>query len=135
MSSPCTRRNKMLARTTAIGLLVMLPRLAAGQQVQTDTPKTQRLPGAIELGLSDSTQRRIAQAMAKDLGNVRKAEASYYAAHKVYAYTVADLAPLKLTNGNIVTIMTTDGGGYRAVATNPALPGAEAEAVVPAPPH
>jgi hypothetical protein len=125
----------MLARTTAIGLLVMLPRLAAGQQVQADTPKTQRLPGAIELGLSDSTQRRIAQDMAKDLGNVRKAEASYYAAHHVYAYTVADLASVKLTNGNVVTIASTDGGGYRAVATNPALPGAEAEAVVPAPPH
>jgi hypothetical protein len=124
-----------LARTTAIGLLLLLPRLAAGQQVQTDTPKTQRLPGAIELGLSDSTQRRIAQDMAKDLGNVRKAEASYYQAHHAYAYTIADLAPLKLTNGNLVAITPTDGGGYRAVATNPALPGAEAEAVVPAPSH
>jgi len=129
------RRNNVLARIGAIGLLVILPRLAAGQQVQTDTPKTKPLPGAMELGLSDSTQRRIAQDMAKDLGNLRKAEASYYAAHHVYAYTVADLAPFKLTSGNIMMISPTDGGGYRAVATNPALPGAEAEAVVPAPPH
>jgi hypothetical protein len=125
----------MLARSLAVGLLVAAPGLVLGQQVQTDTPKTQRLPGAIELGLSDSTQRRIAQDMAKDLGNLRKAEASYYQAHKVYAYTVAELAPFKLTDGNVVTISPTDGGGYRAVATNPALPGAEAEADVPAPKH
>lgn len=125
----------MLARATALGLLVVLPGFAAGQRVQTDTPKTRPLPGALELGLSDSTQRRIAQAMAQDLGNLRKAEASYYAAHHVYAYSVADLAPFKMTAGNILSIMQTDGGGYRAVATNPALPGAEAEAVVPAPAH
>ena len=125
----------MLARATALGLVMLLPRLATGQQVQTDTPKTKALPGALELGLSDSTQRRIAQDMAKDLGNLRKAEVSYYAAHHVYAYTVAELAPFKVTGGNVVTISPTDGGGYRAVATNPALPGAEAEAVVPAPSH
>ena len=123
---------RRLAQGLAIGLLVMAPRLAAGQQTQTDTTK-RGLP--LELGLSDSTQRRIAQAMARDLGNLRKAEASYYAAHHVYAYSVADLAPFKMTSGNLVTITQTDGGGYRAVATNPALPGAEAEAVVPAPSH
>jgi hypothetical protein len=125
----------MLGRLTTVALLLVLPRLAAGQQVQTDTPKTQRLPGAMELGLADSTERRIAQDMAKDLVSLRKAETSYHAAHHVYAYNVADLAPFKLTNGNILTITPTDGGGYRAVATNPALPGAEAEAVVPAPSH
>jgi hypothetical protein len=125
----------MLGRLTTVALLLVLPRLAAGQQVQTDTPKTQRLPGAMALGLGDSTERRIAQDMAKDLVSLRKAEASYYAAHHVYAYNVAELAPFKLTNGNILTITPTDGGGYRAVATNPALPGAEAEAVVPAPSH
>jgi len=125
----------MLVRAMALGLLAVLPSVAAGQQAQTDTPKTQALPGAMELGLSDSTQRRIAQDMAKDLVNLRKAEAGYYAAHHVYAYSVAELAPFKLTNGDVVTITPNDGGGYRAVATNPALAGAEAEAVVPAPSH
>jgi hypothetical protein len=125
----------MLVRAMALGLLVVLPSVAAGQQAQTDTPKTRPLPGAMELGLSDSTQRRIAQDMARDLLGLRKAEASYYAAHHVYAYNVAALAPFKVTNGDVVMITPTDGGGYRAVATNPALPGAEAEAVVPAPSH
>ena len=111
--------------------MVVLPRVAAAQV--PDTAKGKALPGAMELGLSDSTQRRIAQDMARDLGNLRKAEATYYAAHKAYAYTVAELAPFKPTSGNVVTITPSDGGGYRAVATNPALPGAEAEAVVPAP--
>jgi hypothetical protein len=119
----------------SVGFLIAAPRVALGQQVQTDTPKTQRLPGAMELGLSDSTQRRIAQDMAKDMGNLRKAEISYYQAHHVYAYTVADLAPYKLTGGNAMTITPMDGSGYRAVITNPALPGAEAEADVPAPKH
>jgi hypothetical protein len=117
------------------GFLIAVPRLVSGQQVQTDTPKTQRLPGAMELGLSDSTQRRIAQDMAKDMGNLRKAELSYLQAHHVYAYTIADLAPFKLTGSNAMTITSTDGGGYRAVITNPALQGAEAEADVPAPKH
>lgn len=106
-----------------------------GQQVQTDTPKTKPLPGAMELGLNDSTSRRIAQDMAKDLVRLRKAQASYYGAHKTFALSVAELAPFALTPGNVVTITATDGGGYRAVATNPALPGAEFEAVVPAPTH
>jgi len=106
-----------------------------GQQTQADTAKAKAVPGPLQLGLSDSTERRIAQAMARDLGDLRKAEASYYAAHHAYAYKVADLAPFRPTGGNVVTITQTDGGGYRAVATNPALPGAEAEAVVPAPSH
>jgi hypothetical protein len=125
----------MLARATALGLLMVLPGVAVGQQVQTDTPHTKALPGALTLGLSDSTERRIAQSMAQDLGNLRKAEASYYAAHHAYSYSVADLAPFKMTGGNALSLVRTDGGGYRAVATNPALPGAEAEAVVPAPAH
>ena len=37
--------------------------------------------------------------------------------------------------GNEATITPTDGGGYHAVATNPALPGAEAGFDVPAPKH
>jgi hypothetical protein len=126
----------VLARFVAIGWLVLLPRLAASQQSQPDTAsRVKALPGALQLGLSDSTERRIAQSMAQDLGNFRKAEASYYAAHHVFAYSVADLAPFKMTGGNSLSIIKTDGGGYRAVATNPALPGAEAEAVVPAPAH
>jgi hypothetical protein len=125
----------MLARATALGLLMVLPRVAAGQQVQTDTPHTKALPGALTLGLGDSTERRIAQSMAQDLGNLRKAEANYYAVHHAYSYSVADLAPFKMTGGNALSLVRTDGGGYRAVATNPALPGAEAEAVVPAPAH
>jgi hypothetical protein len=125
----------VLARTLAVGLLVLAPRLAASQQAQSDTPKTRALPGAMDLGLSDSTQRRIAQAMAKDLGNLRKAEQTYYQAHHAYAYSVADLAPFKPTDGDVVTITQTDGGGYHAVATNPALPGAEAGFDVPAPKH
>jgi hypothetical protein len=125
----------MIARSLALGLLVLLPSLALGQQVQTDSPKTKPLPGALDLGLNDSTSRRIAQDMAKDLVRLRKAEASYYGAHKTFAYSVAELAPFAMTPGNVVAITPTDGGGYRAVATNPALPGAEFEAVVPAPSH
>jgi len=127
----------VLARVVAIGWLVLVPRLAASQQSQPDTASSVKkaLPGALELGLNDSTERRIAQSMAQDLGNFRKAEASYYAAHHVFAYSIADLAPFKMTGGNALSIIRTDGGGYRAVATNPALPGAEAEAVVPAPAH
>lgn len=125
----------VLSRALAAGWLVLVPRLAASQQPQTDTAKTQALPGAIDLSLSDSAQRRIAQAMAKDLGDLRKAEASYYSAHHAYAYSVRDLAPFKPTDGNVLTITQTDGGGYHAVATNPALPGAEAGFDVPAPKH
>ena len=126
---------RVLSRALAVGLLVLTPRLAASQQTQTDTQKTRALPGAMDLGLSDSTQRRIAQAMAKDLGDLRKAEASYYSAHHAYAYSVANLAPFKPTVGNVLTITATDGGGYHAVVTNPALPGAEAGFDVPAPKH
>jgi hypothetical protein len=122
-----------LSRVLPVALLVLVPRLAASQQA--DSAKTKPLPGAIDLSLSDSTQRRIAQAMARDLGNLRKAEQSYYAAHHVYAYTVADLAPFRPTPGTLLTITPTDGGGYHAVATNPALPGAEAGFDVPAPKH
>jgi hypothetical protein len=125
----------MLARTLAIGLVVLLPSLAHGQQVQTDTPKTKPLPGALELGLNDSTSRRIAQDMAKDLVRLKKAEASYYQQHKAYAFSLGELAPFAPSPGNIIGITQTDGGGYRAVATNPSLPGAEFEAVVPPPTH
>ena len=129
---------KGLTSGFVVGLLVMVlvPRLAAGQQTQPDTASSVRkLPGAMDLSLSDSTQRRIAQAMAKDLGNLRKAEESYYGSHHAYAYTVAELAPFRPTLGNVLTITPTDGGGYHAVATNPALPGAEAGFDVPAPKH
>jgi hypothetical protein len=126
----------VLARCVAVAWLVLVPRLAASQQSQPDTAsRAKALPGAMELGLSDSTQRRIAQTMASDMGNLRKAEASYYAAHHIFAFALADLAPFKMTGGNALSIFRTDGGGYRAVATNPALPGAEAEVVVPAPAH
>jgi hypothetical protein len=121
----------MLAR--ALALIALLPSLALGQQ--SDSSKQVPVPGALQLGLNDSTSRRIAQDMAKDLLRLRKAEESYYAAHHAYAYDVAELAPFKMTPGNIVGITQTTGGGFRAVATNPALPGAEFEADVPAPAH
>jgi len=121
-----------LARGLAVGVVIMAPRLVVGQ----DTSKVKALPGQMDLSLSDSAQRRIAQAMAKDLGNLRKAEESYYTAHKAYAYSVGDLAPsFRPTAGNVIAITPTDGAGYHAVATNPALPGAEAGFDVPAPKH
>jgi hypothetical protein len=102
-------------------------------QTPSDTGRAKPMPGALELGLNDSTSRQIAQSMAKDLVRLRKAEATYYSSHKAFAYNVTALAPFAMTPGNQVAITQTDGGGYRAVATNPALPGAEFEAVVPAP--
>src|SRR5579859_5591734 len=115
----------MMSRGLAVALIVLAPRVVASQQVQADTPKTKALPGAIDLGLSDSTQRRIAQAMAKDLANLRKAEENYYSAHHAYAYSLTELGSFRPTVGNVIGITPTDGGGYHAVATNPALPGAE----------
>lgn len=124
----------MRAQTLALGLcVVVLPRLAEAQQ--SDTVHRKALPGAMELGLNDSTSRQIAAEMAKDLLRLRKAEATYYAQHKAYAYSVGELAPFAMSPGNIVGITKTDDGGYRAVATNPALPGAEFEADVPPPSH
>jgi hypothetical protein len=122
-----------LERGLAVALVILAPRVVVGQQ--PDTSKTKPLPGAIDLSLSDSAQRRIAQAMAKDLGDLRKAEERYYSAHKVYAYSVGELAPFRPTAGDVIGITPTDGGGYHAVATNPALPGAEAGFDVPAPKH
>jgi hypothetical protein len=123
----------MLKRGVAVALLVFLPGLAAAQSPDSTKPKP--LPGPMELGLNDSTSRRIANDMAQDMGKLRKVEAAYYAAHKVYAYTLADLAPFALTPGNVVVITPADGGGYKAVMTNPGLSGAEFEADVPAPSH
>jgi hypothetical protein len=122
-----------LARCLAVALLILMPRVVMGQQ--TDTAKSKPLPGVVDLSLSDSAQRRIAQAMAKDLGNLRKAEETYYSAHKAYAYSVGELAGFRPTTGNVIGITPTDGGGYHAVATNPSLPGAEAGFDVPAPKH
>jgi hypothetical protein len=127
------RQMSTPSRALAVAVVLLAPRLVAGQQPQTDTSKTRALPGAIDLSLSDSAQRRIAQAMAKDLGDLRKAEASYYSAHHVYTYSMGDLAPFRPSAGNVIAITPTDGGGYHAVATNPALPGAEAGFDVPAP--
>ena len=124
------------SRGLLVAFVVIAPRVVASQQSQPDTAsRVKALPGAMELGLSDSTQRRIAQSMAKDLVELRKVEQSYFAAHHVYAYTLSELAPFRPTSGNILTITPTDGGGYHAVATTPALPGAEAGFDVPAPKH
>lgn len=122
----------VLARGLAVALVILAPRIVAGQ---ADTSKAKPIPGQMDLSLSDSTQRRIAQAMAKDLGSLRKAEESYYSAHKTYAYSVGDLPSFRPTAGNVIAITPTDGGGYHAVATNPALPGAEAGFDVGAPKH
>ena len=122
----------MVARGLAVALVILAPRVVLGQ---SDTAKAKALPGQMDLSLSDSAQRRIAQAMAKDLGNLKKAEESYYSAHKVYAYSVGELTSFRPTAGNVIGITPIDGGGYHAVATNPALPGAEAGFDVPAPKH
>lgn len=124
---------RRLSPGLAVAVMVLAPRVVASQQ--TDTSKSKPIPGQMDLSLSDSAQRRIAQALAKDLGGLRKAEDSYYQAHHTYAYSVNDLAPFRPTAGNVITITPTDGGGYHAVATNPALPGAEAGFDVPAPKH
>lgn len=123
----------MVSRSLAVALVILAPQVAASQQ--TDTSKAKPLPGSMDLSLSDSSQRRIAQAMAKDLGGLKKAEESYYSAHHAYTYAVGDLAPFRPTAGNVITITPIDGGGYHAVATNPALPGAEAGFDVPAAKH
>lgn len=123
----------IVSRGLAVALIAVAPRVVAGQQ--PDTAGRKALPGAIDLSLTDSAQRRMAQSMAKDLGNLKKAEESYYKDHHTYAYSVNDLAPFRPTAGNVITITPTDGGGYHAVATNPALPGAEAGFDVPAPKH
>jgi hypothetical protein len=124
----------MLIRGVAVSLLVCLPGLAAAQQTPPDQ-QGKAIPGPLDLSLTDSASRRIAQSMAKDLGTLRKAEASFYAAHHVYAYTLAELAPFALSPGNSLVLSQTDDGGYKAVVRNPGLSGAEAEADVPPPSH
>jgi hypothetical protein len=115
----------MLIRGVAVLLLLMLPGRIGAQQAPPDQ-KGKAIPGPMDLSLSDSASRRIAQSMAVDLGNLRKAEVTFYATHHVYAYTLAELAPFALTPGNSLVLSQMDGGGYKAVIRNPGLTGAEA---------
>ncbi len=120
----------MRAALVAVVPVVLVVGGARPLAAQQGTP----LPrGALDLGLNDSTSKAIAAAMAQDLVQLKKAEATYYTAHHAYAYAVADLAPFKPSRGTVIVIMPGEGNGYRAVATNPALSGAEFEADVPAP--
>jgi precorrin-3B methylase len=82
----------------------------------------------------DTTATAITESMRRDLARVASAEAAYYAANRRYAASAGDLAVVTV-NGTVVTIVEADERSFRAVATNPRLPGAELEVVALTPPR
>jgi hypothetical protein len=82
----------------------------------------------------DTTALAVTESMRRDLGRVASAEAAYYAANRRYAGSAADLA-LETLDGTVVTITDAGERSFRAVATNPRLPGTELEVVALTPPR
>jgi hypothetical protein len=119
----------MVAAGLALASVVAAGAPAAGQDLGVPAPVlTGQAPRAF-----DTSAAAVTESMQRALARVQKAETEYYAANQRYAPSLADLN-LEDAGETVVTIDSADDRGYHAVATSPALPGAEVELVGMAPP-
>jgi hypothetical protein len=120
-------RHPLQVIVLATALAVAVP--AAGQDLNLPAPpSTGLVPRAF-----DTSATAVVEDMRRALQQVQTAETDYFAANQRYASSLADLN-VELEGQTTVSIDSADDRGYRAVATNPGLPGAQVELVGLAPP-
>ena len=119
------RRPRPLTAAAGAGALLVALAAAPGHAAAQSSP----------LAPFDSTARNTVEAMQQDLEHLRAAQAAFYRAHHRYAMQVGQIPGFQTTRGTMIAISPDGDGGYRAVATNPALAGTELDLVEPLPPY